>query len=175
MDPALPLPAHNDVVNNPTGTTTGQDSGVMSVARTAGQKIMDLPFSIKLAIGVALIFALCIVLTKCYAEWRKAKTHRDIAIVQRLIKDAGQSGTKSKQDSSALVALRHADYAVAYAKAARHIMSDADIARHLRIDLSELIYMLTDRQEKAMQQCIHLCPALQPEDGAVAVTSGWLG
>ena len=99
------------------------------------------------------------------------------ALVDRfssLVRFAAQNSTIAAQDQNPVVALLHANSALAHAHVARTLLPARDAERIARIDLDELVLVLEEQQLDAMHRINRVCPSLQP-DGVAAVASGWLG
>jgi hypothetical protein len=93
--------------------------------------------------------------------------------VQRLVNQAGQWGNASSQDSSRLLRLQHANYALAYLRAAKLLASEQDIRRSTSIDVFELQRVLEDQQQNEIKLLAADCPALRA-DTEFAVAAGYV-
>lgn len=142
--------------------------------QSAKKWVASIPMGVKLVVGVAILAILVFIFVRWMAEIRKSRGRRNAPLVRRLVKEAARWGTLSAQDTNPLISLIHANYGLAYARVCRELMSESDIARMLHVDLSEMIFMLTEQQERSMQQCSQACPEIQPDDGGVAISTGWL-
>lgn len=169
----IPLPA--PPAENPTSTKAATASMNAAAWKENAKKCIDkVPPAAKIGFVVVLVLLVCGLVAYFVGKAQTSHTKKNLPLVQRLIREASRWGTSSAQDSSPLVSLMHANYALAYARAARELMSETEIARMLRIDLSELIHYLTAQQEKAVQKCSRVCPELIPDAGPISVASGWI-
>jgi hypothetical protein len=96
-----------------------------------------------------------------------ARTIRD------LMRSAAQWNSRAVQDSNSLIALMHANYAMAYLNVARAISSDAEIERLTGAQLDEFLNDLQGSQAHAIQRLTMSCPTVVPP-GLAAVHTGWL-
>jgi hypothetical protein len=127
-------------------------------------------------IGVLVIL---VVLVVAIVAWfadrgRRENLKTTLPMAEKLIRVSSKWGVASAQDQSPLLALEHANYAVAYARAAREVASEADIAKKLHVDLPELIAELTEVQDRAVRKMSRACPSLVPDVGPVSVATGWI-
>ena len=76
-----------------------------------------------------------------------------------LIKSAAQWHTRSAQDSHALIGLMNANYAMAYLNVARGLGSDADIERHAKVKVDDVVRDIEDMQSRAIQKLVAECPS----------------
>ena len=133
---------------------------------------------------IALVCAACVVaLVVALAALARAMERRDAraryppALVDRfrsLVRYASQGSTIATQDQNPVVALLHANSALAHAHVARSLLPARDAEHLASVDLDELILALEEQQLYAMQRINGICPSLQP-DGVAAVATGWVG
>lgn len=102
-------------------------------------------------------------------------THDTVRHVRNYIQSSTQNAAIARQSTNPVIALMHMNYAVAYAMAARELVtSKEDIARMTGVKIDELMFMLK-KEQMQYHKAIHAqCPAMQPE-GAYAVATGWIG
>lgn len=97
----------------------------------------------------------------------------EVRALKDLVKSSAQWATRSVQDTSPLVALMNANYAMAYLNVARSVGSDADIEKHTGAAVDELLNDVEATQTNAIQRLALACPAITPQ-GLSAVHTGWL-
>lgn len=134
----------------------------------------SIPQAAKIVVLVVLVLSVIGVVAWLADRGRRENLKTTLPLAEKLVRVSSKWGVASAQDSSPLLALEHANYALAYARAAREIASEADIAKKLRVDLSELIVELTEVQDRAVRKFSRACPDLVPDVGPVSVATGWI-
>lgn len=135
-------------------------------------------FKVALICAAAIVLLVVVLALVARAlERRDARNRYPPALVDRfrsLVRHASQGSVVTAQDQNPVVALLHANSALAYACVARSLLPAADAERLAGVNLDELVLVLEDQQLDAMQRINAVCPDLQP-DGVAAVATGWLG
>jgi hypothetical protein len=90
-----------------------------------------------------------------------------------LVKAANKWAVMASQDESALIALMHINYAMAYANALRKIMNDQEIYQATGADMRDMHNKFEITQQGIMSRICETCPSLKPE-GEYAVHTGWV-
>lgn len=94
--------------------------------------------------------------------------------VRNYIESSTQNGVIARQCTNPAIALMHSNYAIAYANAARELVSSKeDISRMTGVKIDELMHMLRTEQKHYQSAIATQCPALQV-DGAYAIATGWI-
>lgn len=165
----VPVPEGSAVVASPS-------AGNVEKMSDRARRWWDMtPKTVKIGVLVVLVL-LVVVLIAWFADRSRRETLKtSMPMAHRLIKEASRWGMTSEQDESPYLALIHANYAVAYARAAREAAPETDIAKKLHVDLSELVSQLSDVQEKAVRRLSRVCPDAVPDMGPISVATGWMG
>ena len=88
-----------------------------------------------------------------------------ISHCQRLIRQALHFNSVAKQDRLPLVALNHANYALAYARIAKSLTSNPkDISKISKVNINQLIRLLEDDQQLRMRNIKKKCPTLKADN-----------
>jgi hypothetical protein len=96
------------------------------------------------------------------ASKQKGYTPQFIQHCRRLVKQALHFHNIAKQDSLPLIALNHANFALAYARVAKSLSNDPkDISRISKVNINQLIRLLEKDHELRMQQIKKKCPTLK--------------
>lgn len=95
------------------------------------------------------------------------------AVVKQLVQSSAQWNSSSLQDNSKILALMHANYAMAYMNAARSLASDSQIETWTHARMDELLREQQESQTKAIQSLGNDCPNTMPP-GLSAVYTGWI-
>lgn len=135
--------------------------------------INSIPESWRYGIIVLLIIVVVVLLARCSVYTKSSCSVELVAKVKYLLQEATRWQAMSKQDQNALYAFMHSNYAVAYANAARQIMSDDDIKKNIGFNMQELTMELDGTQQATHQGLTQLCPSLQPNT-TYSIATGWL-
>lgn len=93
--------------------------------------------------------------------------------VENLVNQATKWHLTAKQDQNPMVAMMHADFALAYITAARKLLPDHDIERITSVKVAELQTFLESDQQQAMERILYTCPYLKPEGVYSVGRSAW--
>jgi hypothetical protein len=96
-----------------------------------------------------------------------------VKTAQKLIKRSMTWHALSEQDTNAMFALTHANYALAYARVAKNLGKRQDVEQVTHLNLEEWIQTLEINQDRMMQRVVHECPNLAPETAFRSIT-GWI-
>ena len=135
-------------------------------------KTFYVPLAYLVAAGVVVVLVCLVALSKWSASTAGPGKQTQDAIL-RLVNQASQWSVASAQDSSLLLRLIHANYAVAYLRAAKLLASEIEIKRITSINVFELQKALEDQQADEIRLLASECPALKL-DGDFAVSAGWI-
>lgn len=126
-------------------------------------------------IRIALIIVGVVVLVAVVARIIKTSgSKRRVGLtVERLLKQGARFNTIALQDGNLLVALMHANYAVAYLKMARVLMDRHEVQGPSRERVDEMIFYFEKTQSEIMQQFARQYPSLKV-DGMFAISAGWV-
>ena len=94
--------------------------------------------------------------------------------VKALLTVAARWSAAAAQDSSPMLKVLDATYAVAYVNAARSLADDKELERVSGVRVPELQSQVQAAQTAAIQAVAKLCPSVVP-DGAQVLYTGWLG
>ena len=94
--------------------------------------------------------------------------------VKALLTGAARWSAAAAQDSSPMLKVLDATYAVAYVNAARSLADDKELERVSGVRVPELQSQVQAAQTAAIQSVAKLCPSVVP-DGAQVLYTGWLG
>ena len=84
-------------------------------------------------------------------------------IVSTLLRQTYRWATASKQDSSPMISMLHANYAVGYLSALKELVSDEDIASYGETDPLYLMQSIQELQDYATSSAIQMCPEFKPD------------
>jgi hypothetical protein len=138
----------------------------------ASKKNFLVPVAYFVAVAVVGVLVFLVVLSKWSASTAGVDKQTQDA-VQRLVAQAARWGDASSQDSSLLLRLQHANYSVAYIRAAKLLASEQDIKRFTSIDVFELQRALEDQQQAEIKLLASECPALK-NDSEYAIAAGYV-
>jgi hypothetical protein len=123
------------------------------------------------------IMVLAGLVTLClFSSWSDSHKKFPKQVVQQMEKakrQATQLYQMSIQDSNPMIALIHVNYALAYLHTIRSYGSPEQVNKLLAMNVQEMIDVIEDIQQKAIQTISQKCPALKT-DSAFTITSGWV-
>lgn len=126
------------------------------------KKNFAIPLTYVFAVGAVVVVILLVLLSK-WAVKASGSTKEFNDAIQRLVSQSSQWGMAASQDSSILLRLMHANYAIAYLRAAKLLASEQDIKKITSIDVYELQRALEDQQQNEVARLADTCPALKSE------------
>jgi hypothetical protein len=107
-----------------------------------------------LFVGI-LLFIFVYLVVRNWCKDNNYKSH----IISRIMRGSARWSLASKQDSSPLVAVLHANYGCAYLWALKDVFNDYEIKSATGIDVIEFQNKITDIQDTATKRMVKLCPA----------------
>lgn len=134
--------------------------------------LQRVPVSIITGVVVVALAAVAVCIA-VLASSRDSRIPRVVCIGARdIVKQAAQWSTQAQQDKNPLLALIHANYAVASMTTLRGVLPDKDIERIARVKPGELIALTRAQQAEHVRRLTNLCPGLSVE-GTVGSVAGW--
>lgn len=111
-----------------------------------------------LACAAAVLVGLLLVnrLLDAFAHSQTKESHIGVA----LLRQAHEWLATSQQDGTPMVALQHANFAMAYLNASRHVASDLVLEQHAHLDVHKLSRKIDARQKSALAALQKACPKL---------------
>lgn len=106
-----------------------------------------LQLAVCVTIGVAVVLLLCGVL-------EQQSQNKDAHVAKALIQQASKWYAISLQDKTPFHSLQHADYAMAYLNAARHVSNDTILERVSGIDVHKLFRSVDAQQKSAAKELL---------------------
>ena len=133
--------------------------------------IWDSPWFIVLVVIV--LFSILALLSRVATGVSRTVSSDTIQCADALVKAANKWAAMATQDESALIALMHINYAMAYSNALRKIMNDQEIYQATGADMRDMHNRFEGTQQTIMSRICETCPTLKPE-GEYAVHTGWV-
>jgi hypothetical protein len=132
--------------------------------------IKSTPYS-ELSLKVLLGFIVLVILVKVVEN--TTLTPGTDSLCSDLLYQAVQWKDMCTQDKSAVFRLQHANYAMAYMNAARHIAKDDVLEQQNAVDVHKLLRKIKRQQESALKDVSLTCPGIKDKQ-TKPHTTGWV-
>ena len=100
--------------------------------------------------------------------------HSNPTFARTLVEQSLKWHALSEQDRQPIVAMQHANYAMAYINAARHLESDVNLERLTKRDMYQLVKELEARQRSTTKDLATKQGGTKPKVGKVQTEVSWL-
>jgi len=140
---------------------------------TINSYLGSIPESWRYGLLILLVIVIIILVANCFSSSCSSSGGVNQTKIQNVLQNASRWQATANQDSNALFALMHANYAIAYANVARLLMNDDEIKKVTSIDMPEFMMKLEHTQQTNMRNITAVYPDLQPNND-YAVSTGWL-
>ena len=128
---------------------------------------------------ITLLVVVAVLVVALMSKWAGTEggptySKRFLKQLNRIVQQSMKWHSSAMQDSDPLVRLIHANYALAYAQAARSFTgADLSLERLSGVRVPDLMYALEDDQKKALQTVVNTCPQIRPT-GMYTTGSAWM-
>jgi len=139
---------------------------------TLQETVRKIPKPVLWALGIICVVFVLIILSKS-TQSKQKYTPAFINSVKFATKEAARLQVASEQDTNPLMAVTDINYAVAYMKCLRRLLSAKEANNITGMNIDEFIYMLEEQQQKTVSQLMTLCPAVTPNT-TNADKTGWV-
>ena len=132
-----------------------------------------LPRHFALGVGVFVLIFVLVILSKRYYE----STTTNPAVIQKgasIIKQSADLAFGAQQITNPLMALRNANYAMAYLNVARSLARDDELSDAARVDLDNLQVDVEREELAAKERILQICPQAAGRT-RLARTAGYVG
>lgn len=122
--------------------------------------------------------ATCVVVFMVIATWLSCTIRKQPAVSEpslglQYLKEASKWATIASDESNAVLAMMHANYALCCANVAKALCSDDKMHEHAGIRIDTFISDVTALQESVVRDLGKQCPSVRPT-AALAEASGWM-
>ena len=139
---------------------------------TMQETIQKIPKPVIWALGVICVVIVIILLSKSTQNKQKYSP-QFINSVKFATKEAARLQVASEQDSNPLMAVTDINFAVAYMKCLRRLLTTNEANKITGMNIDEFIYLLEEQQQKTISKLMTTCPAITP-DSTNSEKTGWV-
>ena len=127
-------------------------------------------FLLGFIIGIILIYILVEFKNNCFIRSTSLDTLNNI--IKILVRQSARWANAALQDENVIIGLLHANYAVSYLCAIKHIVTDQQVKIATGIDMQKFTQEIVKIQDQSTKKMIQLCPQFITKNNYLATIAG---